>query len=111
MAGLGIDLGAGANLNQAAPVLTSVTTGALTIQVSGTLTSRPRTTFMIEFFANDTSGPSGRVFVGLLKVKTNAAGVATFTFNHASPRPARTFITATATDPGNNTSEFSAAVS
>ena len=87
--GLGIDLGAGANLNQAAPVLNSVTTGALTIQVTGTLTSRPRTTFVIEFFANDTSGPSGRIFVGLLKVKTNAIGVAAFTFNHAARRPAR----------------------
>jgi hypothetical protein len=109
--GLGIDLGAGANLNQAAPVLSSVTTGALTIQVTGTLTSRPKTTFVIEFFANDTSGPSGRIFVGLLKAKTNAAGVATFTFNHASPPAGATFVTATATDLGNNTSEFSAALS
>jgi parallel beta-helix repeat protein len=109
--GLGIDLGAGANLNQAAPVLSSVTTGALTIQVTGTLTSRPKTTFVIEFFANDTSGPSGRIFVGLLKVKTNAVGVATFTFNHARPPVGATFITATATDLGNNTSEFSAALS
>jgi len=109
--GLGIDLGAGANLNQAAPVLTSVTTGALTIQVSGTLTSRPKMTFTVEFFANSTSGPSGRIFLGLLKVKTNAAGVATFTFKHALPPAGATFITATATDPNNNTSEFSAAVS
>jgi hypothetical protein len=109
--GLGIDLGAGANLNQAARVLSSVTTGALTIQVSGTLTSRPRTTFAIEFFASDTSGPSGRLFLGVLKVKTNAAGVAAFTFNHARPPAGATFITATATDLGNNTSEFSAPVS
>jgi parallel beta-helix repeat protein len=109
--GLGIDLGAGANLNQTAPVLSSVTTGALTIQVSGTLTSRPKTTFVIEFFANDTSGPSGRIFLGLLKVKTNAVGVAAFTFTHARPPAGDTFITATATDLGNNTSEFSAPVS
>jgi parallel beta-helix repeat protein len=109
--GLGIDLGAGANLNQAAPVLTSVVTGVSTIQVSGTLTSRPKTTFTLEFFANTTSGPNGRVFLGLEKVKTNASGVATFTFTHALPPAGGNFITATATDPNNNTSEFSAAVS
>jgi hypothetical protein len=109
--GLGIDLGAGANLNQAAPVLNTVTTGALTIQVTGTLTSRPKTTFTIELFASDTSGPSGRFFLGLVRVKTNAAGVATFTFKHSRPPVGANFITATATDPNNNTSEFSASVS
>ncbi len=80
--GLGIDLGSGANLNQAAPVLTSVQTGGVGSQVLGTLTSRPKTAFTIEFFANDTNEPSGRVYLGQLKVKTNAAGVATFTSNH-----------------------------
>jgi hypothetical protein len=109
--GLGIDLGAGANLNQAAPVLNSVVTGASTIQVSGTLTSRPKTTYTHEVFANITSGSNGRVFLGLLKVKTNVAGVASFTFTHALPPAGDTFITATATDPNNNTSELSAALS
>ncbi|HEV3343739.1 MAG TPA: right-handed parallel beta-helix repeat-containing protein [Pirellulales bacterium] len=109
--GLGIDLAAGANLNQAAPVLSSVTTGPLAIQVSGTLTSKPKTAFTIEFFASDTTGPSGRIFLGLLKVKTNVAGLAAFTFNHPLPPAGANFITATATDPTNNTSEFSAAMS
>jgi hypothetical protein len=108
--GLGIDLGAGANLNQAAPGLSSVTTGPLIIQVAGRLASRPKTTFTIEFFANDFSEPSGRLFLGFLKVRTNAAGVAAFTFNHARPPVGATFVTATATDPNNNTSEFSAAM-
>jgi hypothetical protein len=108
---LGIQLGAGANLDQAAPVLTSVQTGVATIQVSGTLTSGPKKTYTVEFFANSTSGPSGRVFLGLLKVKTNAAGVATFTFTHSLPPSGDNFITATATDPKNNTSAFSAPVS
>jgi hypothetical protein len=109
--GPGIDLGAGANLNQAAPVLSSVTTGPLAIQVAGTLTSKPKTSFTIEFFASSTSGPSGRIFLGLLKVKTNVAGLAAFTFNHPLPPAGANFITATATDPTNNTSEFSAAAS
>ena len=34
------------------------------MQVTGTLTSKPNTTFTIEFFANDTSGASGHFFLG-----------------------------------------------
>ncbi len=109
--GLGIDLGSGANLNQAAPVLTSVQTGGVGSQVLGTLTSRPKTSFTIEFFANDTDDPSGRVYLGQLKVKTNAAGVATFTSNHFLAPLGANFITATAADPTNNTSELSNAIS
>src|SRR5262249_20928500 len=98
-------------LNQAAPVLTSVHTLLQGLQVSGTLTSRPNTTFTIEFFANYASGPSGRFFLGSLKVKTNAAGVASFTSSGLHPPAGARFITATATVPQNNTSEFWAAVS
>jgi parallel beta-helix repeat protein len=108
---LGIQLAAGANNSQTAPVLTSVQSNPLTLQVSGTLMSHPSTTYTIEFFANSTSGSSGRIFLGLLKVKTNASGVATFTFHRSSPPVGATFITATATDPNNNTSEFSAPLS
>lgn len=108
---LGIQLATGANLNQAAPVLTSVQASFLSIQVSGTLTSQPETVYTVEFFANDASGPSGRLFLGSISVKTDVAGVATFTFKHSRPPAGATFITATATDPNNNTSEFSASVS
>ena len=92
-------------------MLTSVQPAVSGVQVTGTLTSTPNTSFTIEFFASDANGPSGRMFLGLLTVKTNAAGLATFTFNHLLPPLGDTFITATATDPSNNTSEFSAAVS
>ena len=108
---LGIQLATGANLNQAAPVLTSVQASFLSIQVSGTLTSQPETMYTVEFFANDASGPSGRLFLGSVNVKTDVAGVATFTFKHFRPPAGANFITATATDPNNNTSEFSASVS
>ncbi len=104
---LGINLAAGANNNQAAPVLTSVTTGASSIQISGTLHSTANTTFSIEFFASDASGASGQFSLGTLTVKTNKAGVATFTFSGALPPSGANFITGTATDSKNNTSEFS----
>jgi hypothetical protein len=108
---LGIDLAAGANNNQAAPVLTSVHAVAGGIQVSCALTSAANTTFTIEFFATETSGPSGRYFLGSLKVTTNKNGLATFTFQGPLPPAGANFITATATDPINNTSEFSTPVS
>jgi hypothetical protein len=106
---LGIDLRAGANLNQAPPVLTSVRAQPLGLQVSGTLNSTPNTLFTIEFFANDASQPSGRFALGFQVVRTNASGLATFDFFGPLPPAGAHFITATATDPTNNTSEFSAA--
>jgi hypothetical protein len=100
-----------ANLNQAAPVLTSVARLPLCLQVTGTLTSAANSWFTIEFFANDASAPSGRIYLGSRRVRTDAAGVATFTFLGPLPPSGADFITATATDAAGNTSEFSAAAS
>ncbi len=110
-ASAGIDLQSGANRNQAPPVLTFVRRLPMSLRVSGALMSRPNTTFTIEFFANDVSGPSGRLFLGALKVRTNGSGVVGFTFDGPLPPATAGFITATATDSENNTSQFSAAVS
>ncbi len=108
---LGIDLGPGANNNQAAPVLNAVVRLPNRIQVTGTLTSTPNTMFTIEIFADFVCDPSdfgeGRIFLGSVRVRTNAAGLATFTFVGLLPPDGASFITATATDPENNTSEFS----
>jgi Right handed beta helix region len=105
--GVGIDLAYGANLNQATPILTSIQTAGPGAQVSGTLYSTPKTSFTIEFFANSTLAASGRVYLGKMKVTTNAAGTATFTSTHIVTPTGASFITATATDPGNNTSAIS----
>jgi hypothetical protein len=108
---LGIELGSGANGNQTAPVLTSVQVLPLGALISGTLTSKPNTTFTIEFFANPTGGASGRTFLGSLTVRTNAAGLAAFTYYGPLLPIGAHFVTATATDAMGNTSVFSALVS
>jgi hypothetical protein len=107
----GINLAAGANLNQASPVLTSANTVAATLEITGTLTSTPRKTYVIEFFANDVSEAAGRYFLGSLEVTTSSTGEAAFTYSGPLGPVNADYITATATDSANNTSEFSADIS
>jgi hypothetical protein len=108
-ANLGIELLGGANNNQAAPVLTSATSDGTSTTVTGTLTSTPNTTFTLEFF---TSSPgdasSGEQYLGSVTVTTDADGNASFTATFDSAVDPGLFLTATATDPNNNTSQFSA---
>jgi uncharacterized repeat protein (TIGR01451 family) len=118
--GLGIDLGtagvtandagdadAGANTLQNFPLLTSATTAGGVTTVQGTLNSTAGTTFRIELFSNpacDASGNGeGQTFAGAINVTTDASGNASFT----SEVPPATTLTATATNPSGNTSEFS----
>lgn len=122
--GLGIDLGpngvtpndpgdgdTGANNLQNFPVLTSAITAAGVTTVQGTLDSTPNTTFTLEFFANGVCDPSGHgeaeSFKGSTTVTTDGSGMASFAFVLPTVAPAGQFLTATATDPGNNTSELS----
>jgi trimeric autotransporter adhesin len=107
----GIALAAGANLDQAAPVLTNVQTVGSNLHITGTLTSQPKKKFTIEFFANDASDASGQFFLGSLVVSTDSAGDAAFTFVGPLAPMGANFFTATATDPKDNTSEFSADIS
>jgi hypothetical protein len=108
---LGIELLHGANHDQAPPVLTSVTSDGTSTTVSGTLTSTPNTIFTLEFFASDPTDPSGRQqFLGSVVVTTDADGNASFTATLATAVAPGSFLTATATDPANNTSQFSAGV-
>src|SRR5262249_33820451 len=111
--GLGIRLSPDANNNQATPVLTSAVPAPGGVLVSGTLTSTPSTMFTIELFADTRSGRSGsaegRIFLGSVSVTTDAAGLASFTFVGQLSAGSRA-LTATATDPLDDTSEFSAAL-
>jgi hypothetical protein len=109
--GLGIELRAGGNKMQPAPVLTSATSSGGITAIQGTLTSTPNTTFVIELFANTECDPSGfgegERFLASLPVTTDATGTASFAVILAIPVDLGQFITATATDPVGNTSQFS----
>ncbi len=105
------DADTGANNLQNYPVLTSVTYSGGTASVQGTFNSAASTTYTLEFFSNPTCDPSGfgqgKTYLGSQSVTTDASGNATFSISLANA-PADQPITATATDPNGNTSEFSA---
>ena len=124
-ADLGIDLGnngvtlndlrdadASPNLLQNFPVLSSAI--VRTSNIEGTLNSMPDTRFHIEFFSNTSCDPSGygegESFIGSTAVTTDAGGDASIVAVLPAGVLAGRFLTATATDPGNNTSEFSRCV-
>ena len=123
--GLGIDLGGdgltpndpgdadtGPNNLQNFPVLSAVMTSAAGTTIRGMLNSTPKTTFRIEFFSNTAADPSGsgpgEEFIGAVEVTTDDAGNVSYTFTTAAPIGVGRVVTATATDPTGNTSEFSA---
>jgi uncharacterized repeat protein (TIGR01451 family) len=123
--GLGIDLGAtgaqtntpggphsGANDLQNYPVLTAVVSSRNTTFIDGRLNSAPNTTFQIDFYDSPVSDPSGhgqgKAYVGSASIVTDANGNASFDFSFAGLLPIGTYVSATATDPVGNTSEFSA---
>ncbi len=125
--GLGIDLqgdgvtsndpgdsDTGPNNLQNFPVLTLAESGSGTITIQGTLDSAPGADYIIEFFSNgncDSSGNGeGENPIGMITVTTDSGGNAQI--NASFPVTVQTgdFVTATATDPTNNTSEFSACV-
>jgi CSLREA domain-containing protein len=96
----------GPNEAQNYPVLASASGNT----IQGTLSSKANTSFRLEFFANrepDASGHGeGERFLGSTSVTTDGSGNASFSFT--SPTPfAGQYVSATATDPANNTSEFS----
>jgi hypothetical protein len=106
----GVVLIDGGNLNQSAPFLTAAYSPASdAIQVTGTLTAAANTTYTVEFFASPSSTPGqGETLLGSLTVTTAANGFVPFVFTSSLPANAGSFITATATDPNNNTSALSA---
>jgi len=125
-AGLGIDLDtsgvaandagdvdSGANQLQNYPVLSSAMVSASELTISGTFSSEVNTTYEIDFYSNiipDGSGHGeGEVYLGSTTVNTNASGSAGFNVTLPGVTTADgDLISATATDPAGNTSEFGA---
>jgi CSLREA domain-containing protein/uncharacterized repeat protein (TIGR02543 family) len=122
--GLGIDLAAdgitfndpgdtdtGANDQQNFPVLTSVWGDSNNIYIQGTLDSATAGTYKVELFANDQCDESnhgeGQTLVSTEDMMADSSGVTSFEFTLAGALPRDTLVTASATDPDNNTSEFS----
>ncbi len=110
------DLGDGdalANLQQNFPILTAATNELTGTTVIGTLNSATNAGFILDFYSSvavDGSGNGeGQVYLGTTNVTTDGTGNATFTALLAVTNLTGRFITATATDTNNNTSEFSAA--
>ena len=119
--GLGIDLGddgltandpgdadTGPNGLQNKPVVRSAKTGALKTTIGARLNSTPNRTFTVQFFSNPAGGDEGKKFIGQKSVITDASGNVTFSFSPSQKVDAGRTVTATATSPAGNTSEFSA---
>lgn len=125
--GLGIDLAGdgvtpndagdadeGSNNLQNFPTLTSVGSCGASTLIQGTLDSTPDETFQVELFVSATADPSGHgegeSFLGRVSVTTDGSGTGSFQLPLATGLPNGTMVTATATNEGGSTSEFSAAV-
>ncbi len=92
------------------PIITasSASVSAGQVQMQATLTAAANTHYTVEFFGNPpgTNAGQGQDFLGATTATTGANGQASISFSAAMPA-ADHIVTATATDPNNNTSPFS----
>jgi hypothetical protein len=121
---LGIDLGAngvalndpndvdtGANQLQNFPVLSLAASNSPSeVSLTGSLATAAHTTYAVDFYASasfDSSGHGeGQFHLGSTNLTTDGSGQADFVALFTPPLPGR-YLSATATDPFGNTSEFS----
>jgi len=109
----GIELESGANFGIAYPVVTGAASANGSTTIQGTFDGNGSSSYKIELFASPACSGAGRgegkTYLGSTNVTTNGAGHATFSALFGSTSLAQgSVVTATATDSGNNTSEFSA---
>ncbi len=107
------DADIGPNNLQNFPVITGTISTSNSTTIQGSLKSSPNTIFQIDFYSNSAIDPSGHgeggQFFGTTSVNTDGNGNATINVTFPVSLPAGRAVTATATDPNGNTSEFSAA--
>src|SRR5262249_27028764 len=93
------------------PVLSSVISTDTTTTITGSLSAAPDTTYTLEFYSNANPDPSGygegQSLIMSSPVTTDDSGLASFALPTPSVLVPGQSITATATDPVGNTSEFS----
>lgn len=123
-AGLGIDLNlngvtpndngdsdSGPNGLQNFPVLTGITASAGTFTIAGTLNSITGINYNLDFYSSTQCDPSGNgegeTYLGSAAAMTGGIGNVAFTAMFAGTLNPGDVVTATATDPQGNTSEFS----
>jgi len=101
----------GANNLQNFPVITSASSGGGNTNIQGTLNSAQNTTFRVEFFSTATCDASGhgegQTFIGSTNAMTDGSGNVNINVTFPVSLSGGSVVTATATDPGGNTSEFS----
>jgi len=104
------DADKGPNGLQNYPIIAAVEGGDF-LWLSASLNSTPNSTFTLEFFATPPGNPpsygEGQKFLGYTQITTDGAGNASFSATIGTPVSDGWSITATATDVGGNTSEFS----
>jgi hypothetical protein len=102
----------GPNTLQNFPIISSVDYGANTT-VTGLLNSTPSTTFLLDFYSNPPCSNfpreflQGETYIGSAQVTTDGSGNGPFTVSTLPSVESGSRISATATGPGGNTSEFS----
>ncbi|MBN2148264.1 MAG: hypothetical protein JW726_12805, partial [Anaerolineales bacterium] len=106
------DVDTGANDLQNYPLLNSAALLGNQLIVTGTLDTLPSRAYTLEFFGNYNCGyggdTTGREYLGTAVVTTTASGSVDFVSTLAVGDVPLRYISATATDPDGNTSEFSA---
>jgi hypothetical protein len=106
-----LDEDTGPNNLQNFPTITSASASPGGIQIQGNLNSTPGTIFILDFYANQAPNPSGyfegETYLGAASMTTDGGGNGSFNVTLPTMVPAGRIITATATDPYGNTSEFS----
>jgi CSLREA domain-containing protein len=104
----------GPNNLQNFPLLTFQTASGGNLNLTVSLNSKPNTSYHVEIFSNPSCDPSGfgegKTFNGPTSVTTNASGNGSTTAQIPIGLFPGSYLTATATDPDGNTSEFSPCV-
>jgi hypothetical protein len=108
------DTDEGANGLQNYPVLAAAATNGVTLTLSGTLDTISNTLVTIDVYYSLTCDPSGygeaEQYIGSFNNVTDSGGQLIFNEILNASVPNGAFVTATATDPDGNTSEFAACV-